>query len=122
MQGNFNCIGGVSLNYYEIGQRIRKLRKAQGLSQEQLAEQAGISITHMSHIETGNTKLSLPVLVEIATVLHATTDELLFDSCDNQKQLALDDIRAVLDGCSPKQTKIISEIIKSTKIAIDKYG
>ena len=122
MQDNFNCIGGVFLNYYEIGQRIRKLRKAQGLSQEQLAEQAGISITHMSHIETGNTKLSLPVLVEIATVLHATTDELLFDSCDNQKQLALDDIRTVLDGCSPKQTKIISEIIKSTKIAIDKYG
>lgn len=26
-----------------------------GLSQEQLAEQIGISATHMGHIETGNT-------------------------------------------------------------------
>lgn len=110
------------MNYYEIGQRIRKLRKAQGLSQEQLAEQVGISTTHMSHIETGNTKLSLPVLVDISSVLHAATDELLFDACTNQKQIALDDIRAVLESCSPQQAKIISEIIKSTKIALDKYS
>ena len=47
------------MDYYKIGQKIRKYRKAHGLSQEQLAEQIGISVTHMSHIETGNTKLSL---------------------------------------------------------------
>ena len=51
------------MDYYEIGQRIRKNRRALGLSQEELAEKIGISSTHMSHIETGNTKLSLPVLV-----------------------------------------------------------
>lgn len=110
------------MDYYEIGQRIRKLRKAQGLSQEQLAEQVSISTTHMSHIETGNTKLSLPVLVDLALVLHATSDELLFDTCSNQKQLALEDIRGVLDSCSPTQTKIIAEIIKSAKVAMDKYN
>ena len=47
------------MDYYAIGQRIRKFRKACGLSQEELAEKVGISTTHMSHIETGNTKLSL---------------------------------------------------------------
>ena len=47
------------MDYYEIGQRIRRVRKAKGISQEQLAEMVGISVTHMSHIETGNTKLSL---------------------------------------------------------------
>ena len=40
--------------YYEIGQRIRKMRKAHEFSQEELAEKIGISTTHMSHIETGN--------------------------------------------------------------------
>ena len=39
------------MDYYKIGQRIRKFRKAQGISQEQLAEKVGISTTHMSHIE-----------------------------------------------------------------------
>lgn len=57
------------MRYYEIGQRIRHYRKACGLSQEALAEEVGISVTHMSHIETGNTKLSLPVLVNIAEAL-----------------------------------------------------
>ena len=57
------------MDYYEIGQRIRKMRKVHELSQEELAEIIGISTTHMSHIETGNTKLSLPVLVAISLAL-----------------------------------------------------
>ncbi len=40
------------MDYYKIGQRIRKFRKAYNLSQEQLAEKVGISTTHMSHVET----------------------------------------------------------------------
>lgn len=67
------------MDYYAIGQRIRKVRKAHGLSQEELAEKVGISTTHMSHIETGNTKLSLPVFVELAEALGIRTDEMLSD-------------------------------------------
>ena len=65
------------MDYYVIGQRIRKYRKANRLSQEELAEKVGISITHMSHIETGNTKLSLPVLVKLSEELSVRTDDLL---------------------------------------------
>jgi len=54
------------MDYYKIGQKIRKYRKLNGLSQEELAEKVGISVTHMSHIETANTKLSLQVLVDIS--------------------------------------------------------
>lgn len=38
------------MDYYAIGQRIRKIRKAHKLSQETLSERIGISVTHMSHI------------------------------------------------------------------------
>jgi len=75
------------LNYTEIGQRIRKYRKQQNLSQEQLAEKIGISTTHMSHIETGSTKLSLPVLVDLAMILRVKTDCLLFsESCSSNAE------------------------------------
>lgn len=53
------------------------LRWERGLSQEQLAEKVWISTTHMSHIETGSTKLSLPVLVDIAGALSVSVDEIL---------------------------------------------
>lgn len=74
------------IDYYEIGQRIRKHRKARGLSQESLAEAVNISTTHMSHIETGNTKLSLPVLVDLSQALGVSTDTLLFSSPSNKKR------------------------------------
>ncbi|WP_458408160.1 helix-turn-helix domain-containing protein [Anaerotignum sp.] len=109
------------MDYFKIGQRIRRFRKAKGLSQEQLAESANISTPHMSHIETGNTKLSLPVLVNLASHLSVSVDDLLFDSPINRKTNALKEIEAILDACSPKQTVIISEIIKSAKIAMDQF-
>lgn len=109
------------MDYYAIGQRIRKFRKAQGLSQEQLAEQIGISTTHMSHIETGNTKLSLPVLVNISQTLHTRADDLLFDAPTGRKQQAQEEILSILDTSTPQQAAIISEIISSAKIAMDKY-
>ena len=65
------------MDYYEIGQRIRRIRKAKGISQEVLAEKVGISTTHMSHIETANTKLSLQVFISIAETLEVSTESLL---------------------------------------------
>lgn len=57
------------MDYFEIRARIRARRKALGMPREQLAEMVNISTTHMSHIETGNTKLSLGVLVDLARAL-----------------------------------------------------
>ena len=67
------------MDYYAIGQRIRRIRKAKGLSQEQLAEMVNISTTHMSHIENANTKMSLAIFVKIAEALEIETDALLYD-------------------------------------------
>jgi len=109
------------LDYYKIGQRIRKYRKARGLSQEQLAEAIGISVTHMSHIETGNTKLSLPVLVDIAAALEVRTDDLLSDQKTATLSAAMEEISSVLSRCSAREANVIVDIIKTAKLSIDKY-
>lgn len=108
------------MDYYKIGQRIRKFRKAIGLSQENLAERVGISTTHLSHIETGNTKLSLQVLVNISEILNVQTDELLFDS-PNSVSLIKNEIIELLNLCSPKDLYILKDIITATKTSLDKY-
>jgi transcriptional regulator with XRE-family HTH domain len=108
------------MNYYEIGQRIRKIRKSRKLSQEELAEKIGISTTHMSHIETGNTKMSLPVFVEIAEALEVRTDELLYDKNIVVRNAALEEIIRILDTCTTQQLKIIEDIIKATQISLNK--
>lgn len=106
------------MDYYEIGQRIRKARKAHRLSQEELAAKIDISTTHMSHIETGNTKLSLPVLVDLAVALDVNCDELLFGS----RNQTLDDLNSELcqavEGCSPQQMKVILDTVKAVRFSL----
>lgn len=109
------------MNYYAIGQRIRKTRKAHGLSQEQLAERIGISTTHMSHIETGNTKLSLPVLVSLAETLEVRTDELLFDESPAERGTVLEEIDRLLATCTTQQLKIAADVLTTTVVALKKY-
>lgn len=109
------------MNYFEIGQRIRKYRKALNLSQEELAEKAGISTTHMSHIETGNTKLSLPVLVSLALILEVRTDDLLFDANTRNKSSVTEEILELMDGCTAEQLKILYDILKATTVSLNKH-
>ncbi len=109
------------MNYYEIGQRIRKIRKANHLSQEQLAEKVGISVTHMSHIETGNTKLSLSVFVDIASALSVQTDELLYDITQINKTHIKQEVSEILDSCTTSEACILLDILKASQIALHKY-
>lgn len=108
------------MDYYKIGQRIRKFRKAHGLSQEELAEKVHISTTHMSHIETGNTKLSLQVLVDIAFALEVRTDDLLYDNPVVSFGTTLNEIAVVLEHCTAKESRIIADLIRAAKVSLDK--
>ena len=108
------------MDYYKIGQKIRKIRKAHGLSQEELAEKVNISTTHMSHIETGNTKLSLPVFVDIAAALEVRTDDLL-DTATATTSTSLDEIAAVLERCTAQEAKVIADVVKAAKLSMDKH-
>ncbi len=109
------------MDYYAIGLRIRKYRKAHNLSQEELAELVGISTTHMSHIETGSTKLSLPVLVKLSIALEVQTDDLLFDHTTYSPQENLEDIYQLLKGCTSKQLRFIKDLIRTTQTSLKKH-
>ena len=109
------------MDYYKIGQRIRKIRRAHGLSQEELAEKVIISTTHMSHIETGNTKLSLQVLVDIAAALEVRTDDLLNDHAFAVTSAAVEEIATILEKCTVQEAKVIVDVVRATKLSLDKY-
>lgn len=109
------------MDYYRIGQRIRNYRKACNLSQEQLAEQVGISTTHLSHIETANTKLSLPVLVKIAEALSVHTDELIYEHIYFDKNLLIQEIVMILENSTNEELLLLTDILKSVKSGLNKY-
>lgn len=65
---------GKDLNYKQVGERIKRLRIQKGISQTELAQEIGISQTHMSNIENGNAGISLWTAVKISRVLECSID------------------------------------------------
>lgn len=111
-----NCIS-KELDYAAIGSRIRKYRWENKISQEELAEAVGISTTHMSHIETGATKLSLTVLVNISLALNVSADLILNGDKSVTKTSEIADI---FSSSNERQTRILLEVTRATKLALDK--
>ncbi len=109
------------MDYKGIGRRIRKARLNCGMTQEKLAEIVDVSPTHVSHIETGVTKLSLPVIKAIADTLDVRVDSLLYDHPRGGATIAVEEIAAVLDTCNAEQAQIIADIVRTTKQALDKH-
>ena len=60
-----------------LGARIRELRQAKGLSQEELADQAGCHRTYIGMLERGQSNPSLAILFRVAGVLKVDVTELL---------------------------------------------
>jgi len=60
-----------------VGDNVRRLRNAAGLTQEALAEKTGLSSVYISEIERGRRNPSVLVMADIAHALGADVRELL---------------------------------------------
>lgn len=73
----------------ELGNKIKSLRLKSGLTQEQLAEQLGISAQSVSKWETAVAMPDITLLPEISTVFGVSIDE-LFDLTKEQRLLRIE--------------------------------
>ena len=60
-----------------LGSRLRQLREAQGLTQDELADLCGTNQGHIGKIERGEINLTLDTLMRIADGLHVSLQYLL---------------------------------------------
>lgn len=68
------------IDYLKIGQRIKTARLEKGLNQAELGALVGCSNNHMSHVEVGQTKVSLSMLLKISLALEKDFDYFLLDT------------------------------------------
>jgi transcriptional regulator with XRE-family HTH domain len=60
-----------------VAHNVRAARKAAGLSQEELAHEAGVDRTYVSQVERRKRNLTVTVLARLAKALGTTPDRLL---------------------------------------------
>lgn len=60
-----------------LGEAVRAARKALGMSQETLADAAGIDRSHMGKIERGERNVTMLNIVKIAAALNGLPSDLL---------------------------------------------
>lgn len=71
------------MDYQALGKRVRKQRLLSDMTQEDLAEAAGISCSFVGHIERGEKKASLETLIALCNAMQVSPNVLLQDSLDN---------------------------------------
>ena len=110
----------MSIDYKSIGRRIKAARTRLDMTQERLAEQVNLSPSHLSNIETGTTKVSLPTLVKLANALDVSVDGLLADSVVQSKAVFEQDIQSILSDCDNYEIRVIADIDAATKKTLRK--
>ena len=100
------------VDYLKIGRRIKSARLEQGLNQAELGRLVGCSNNHMSHIEIGQTKVSLSMLLHISDVLKKDLNYFLLDTPYAQRESMVDgEIAQKLEKCNSTTLVSISKMI-----------
>lgn len=100
-------------DYNAIGKRVQERRTAKKISQAELATRISVTSPHISNIERGRTKVSLPTLIDIARALDTTLDELVCDNLPEAREIVLGDFSDILHSCNIQELGIILDVTKA---------
>lgn len=109
------------MNILQIGKRIRELRLEQGLTQEELAGAAELSVSYLSHIERGSKRASLATVIQLASALQTSVDYLLEDLCEEHTDELLPEVCDLLQDCSVSERQVILEASRAVKQALRRH-
>ena len=95
-----------------LGERLKKARKDRGLTQEQLAERAGLSTRHIAKIEKGDVNPSFEVLSTLVKTLGVSFDA-IFDPASEQVEADLQEIAGLYRACPEQGQRMILAAVRA---------
>lgn len=108
----------MELDYKALGKRIKIARINADMTQDRLSTMLEMSLSHMSNIETGSTRISLTALVSIANALGVTVDDLLYDSIVRARPQLERDIQQIVDSCDDYELRVVKDVTQSVVDAL----
>ena len=106
----------MPINSNAIGRNIRNARKAQGMTQEKLAECMGVSSAYIGKLERGERTANLDNLSVLANILSVPIESLVQGSVPikNGDQLPsdfLDAVQEITKGCSKHTWQTMLDVL-----------
>lgn len=107
-----------------VGDRIRAIRKAQGLTQQQLAELSNLDDAYIGSVERGERNFSIDTLEKIVAALQIQPAQ-LFHSQDHlsesevAQQSAVDEYAVTVSELSVKQINKLRRIVAEVREAFE---
>mgnify|MGYP005761559673 FL=1 len=102
----------MALDYSIIGERLKKARIDNNLTQEKLAEKLDVSIAFLSRIERGSSHISLKRLSQICDILGISEGSILNGSSNNSNTYLSSEFDDILKNTTPEKQKLIYKIAK----------
>lgn len=99
------------VDYVAIGRRVKKYRIQANLTQADVAEKLGISVSYVSQIECGRTDVSLKRLDEIANIIHTRIELLIIDPKTNLN-INNDTLGLMTKNWTKEQSIALTEIVQ----------
>lgn len=107
-----------NLDLIAIGQRIRAIRTARGMSQAELGFAAQLATSNISDIELGKTKMWLSTFVRIVEALQVSADSILRPDVPEVNGLYQKEYAQLLADCTPSEIEAIMKISKEVKASL----
>ena len=99
------------MDYTTIGKNLRTYRKQRTLTQEQLAERAGLSPNYIGILERGEKLPSLETLLTLLNQLNVSADMVLCDVLNTGYAIKGSQLSEQLAGCDKKvQDRVLAVV------------
>ncbi len=92
--------------------RLVHMRKAQGFTQQSLADTVGLHVNQIKKYEAGNAQPTLTALIKLAQTLHVSLDDLVFEEGERGPDEELRLQFEAVSGMSPEEKQIIKALLE----------
>jgi transcriptional regulator with XRE-family HTH domain len=109
----------------QVGKRVKMIRKTAKLTQEQLAEKAGLSVEFISRMERGTTQPSFKTISSLAAVLNVSAKDffdfgghIVFRDKRQEAKKKKDYLDAIATDCKDMDTArlaVVYDVAKALK-------
>lgn len=100
------------INFKLVGQRVRQARLERNWTQDDLGAAVDCSNIHISHIESGRTKVSLTLLLRLSYALDTSLDFFLLDTPYARREALLsEELQQKLAKCDKGTLVAVSRMV-----------